>query len=333
MDTPVGCVAVISGLLSLEDILGSCKARWGIGRMSYIVPPGLYAIGKPGVDSPVLVTSNYKMSYDQVRRVMGKNNVWLMVLETYGINVWCAAGKGTFGTGELVRRIEACGLSQVVHHRQLILPILGAAGVKAIEVLKRTGFSVLFATLRIEDLPVFIENGMSATPGMRELTFTLKERLVLTPIELLLGMKTMLVVGIPLSLVAGFHHGGFEIYRFAVSFCILVAAFVSGTVVSPLLLPVLPGRMFAVKGAIIGIVCSMVFVTALHLSHAAFITDLLALVLIVSTISAFYAMNFTGSTPFTSQSGVRLEMRRSLPVMIFTGTLGLLLLVAGRFIQ
>ncbi|OGR28379.1 MAG: acetyl-CoA synthase subunit gamma [Desulfuromonadales bacterium GWD2_54_10] len=325
-------MAVISGYLSWEDVLGSWKARWGIGRMTYIVPPGLYALGDPDEDSPVLVTANYKMSYDLVRRAMHRHNVWLMVLETYGINVWCAAGKGTFGTDELVRRIEACGVSKVVRHRQLILPTLGAAGVKAIEVVKRTGFAVLFAALRIEDLPDFIKNGMVATPKMRELTFTLKERLILTPMELLPGMKAQLIVGVPLAILAGFHHGSFEFYRFMVAFCIAVAAVVCGTVVSPVLLPVLPGRMFAVKGAIVGLTCSAFFVAALRASHSAVLTELLALVLIMSTISAFYAMNFTGSTPFTSQSGVRLEMRRCLPVMACAGMLGVLLLVVGRFI-
>jgi len=132
MKSDAGSIAVISGSLTSGDILGGWKARWGIGRMSYIVPPGLYAIGEPDAEAPVVVTANYKMSFDLVRREMAARNVWLLVLETYGINVWCAAGKGTFGTGELVRRIESSSLSRVVSHRRLILPIMGAAGVKAI---------------------------------------------------------------------------------------------------------------------------------------------------------------------------------------------------------
>ena len=203
MQTDAGPVAVITGSLTTGDILGAWKARWGIGRMTYIVPPGLYAIGEPDSRDPVVVTANYKMSYDLVRREMKGRNVWLLVLETYGINVWCAAGKGTFGTGELVRRVEAAGLARVVCHRRLILPIMGAAGVKAIEVKKRTGFDVLFATLRIEDLPAFLDNGMQAARAMRELTFCLRERLVLTPIEVIGGMKSCLFAGLPLAMLAG----------------------------------------------------------------------------------------------------------------------------------
>ena len=140
LETPAGRVPVISPALGPADRFGAWKARWGIGRMSYLVPPGLYAVGSPTPDDPVLVTANYKMSYDLVRSELAGRNVWLLVLETNGINVWCAAGKGTFGTGELVARIEASRLAQVVGHRRLILPLLGAPGVSAHEVRSRTGF-------------------------------------------------------------------------------------------------------------------------------------------------------------------------------------------------
>ena len=183
--TPAGRVPLIASELVFGDRLGAWKARWGIGRMSYLVPPGLYALGAPGSDDPVVVTANYKMSYDIVRRELAGRNVWLLVLETYGINVWCAAGKGTFGTGELCRRVESVGLARVVNHRLLILPILGAAGVSAWRVKQRSGFQVRFATIRASDLPEYLDRGMVTSSAMRDVTFTFRERLVLTPIELI----------------------------------------------------------------------------------------------------------------------------------------------------
>jgi acetyl-CoA decarbonylase/synthase complex subunit gamma len=327
MPSGAGPVAVITGSLKARDLLGAWKARWGIGRMSYIVPPGLYAVGEPDHGSPVVVTANYKMSYDLIRREMAGRNVWLLVLETYGINVWCAAGKGTFGTGELVRRIEASGLSRVVSHRRVILPILGAAGVMAIEVKKRTGFEVLFATLRIDDLPAYLDNGLQAIREMRELTFSFRERLVLTPIEIIGGMKSFFYAGLPVALLAGFPSGSFSLNRFLVAIALYLLAVICGTFVAPLLLPLLPGRMFAVKGAIAGLVCSLACAAILGGFTAAGRSDLLAVITMMSTVSAFYAMNFTGSTPFTSPSGVRLEMRRSLPVMTIAGLSGIVLLV------
>ena len=327
MPTDAGPVAVITGSLTSGDIRGSWKARWGIGRMSYIVPPGLYAIGEPDHGSSVVVTANYKMSYDLVRRELAARDVWLLVLETYGINVWCAAGKGTFGTGELVRRIETSNLSRVVSHRRLILPIMGAAGVKAVEVKKRSGFEVLFATLRIEDLPAYLDNDMQATRGMRELTFTPRERLVLTPIEIIGGMKSLLYAGLPLALLAGFSKGAFSSNRALAALALYTLAVISGTFLSPLLLPLLPGRMFAVKGALAGFACSLICIAVMGGSALVGRADLAAMVLVMSSVSAFYALNFTGSTPFTSPSGVRREMKYALPAMAAAVILGIALMI------
>ncbi len=115
---------------------------------------------RPTPVDPVLVTANYKMSYDLVRRALAGRNPWLLVLETYGINVWCAAGKGSFGSEELVARIEASRLAQVVEHRVLILPLLGAPGVSAFEVRARTGFSVNFAAVSAADITRYLDGGM-----------------------------------------------------------------------------------------------------------------------------------------------------------------------------
>ena len=80
--------------------------------MNYKVDPGLYALGEPNADSPVLVSANYKLSFDALRSALPGRNFWILVIDTDGINVWCAAGKGTFSTEELVSRIESSGLAQ-----------------------------------------------------------------------------------------------------------------------------------------------------------------------------------------------------------------------------
>jgi CO dehydrogenase/acetyl-CoA synthase gamma subunit (corrinoid Fe-S protein) len=120
-----------SAVLTLGDRLDHVKARWGYRRDRHRVDPGLYGLGEPGRSSPVFVTANYTLSFDALRSALVGRDAYLLVLDTAGINVWCAAGKGTFGTDELVRRIEAVGLHQVVDHRLLILPQLGAPGVAA----------------------------------------------------------------------------------------------------------------------------------------------------------------------------------------------------------
>ena len=109
--TPVGCVPQVTPALSRRDRLGAVKMRCGVGRLEFIVPPGLYAVGTPTDRSLVFVSANYKLSFDCLRAQLGGLDAWILVLDTKGINVWCAAGKGTFGTDELVARIEATGLN------------------------------------------------------------------------------------------------------------------------------------------------------------------------------------------------------------------------------
>ena len=311
----------------MSDHLGACKARWGIARMSYMLSPGLYAIGTPTPESPVVVTANYKMTYDIVRRTLAGCNTWMLVLETYGINVWCAAGKGTFGTEEVVQRVTSSGLAQVVTHRQLILPILGAPGVAAHEVAKQCGFTVKYASIYAAGLPKYLENGMVTTAEMRKTRFSFYDRLVLIPVEVVLLLKSLAISSCLLFLVfAAF--GGLSAGLEALA--AYVGAVLSGTVLGPLLLPWLPTRSFAVKGAVVGLLwVSLFYYLAgenwpLLMAAAAF--------LILPAVSAYYTLNFTGCTTYTSRSGVKKEMQIALPVMGIAVMTGLMMVILSRFI-
>jgi hypothetical protein len=328
LDSGCGKVPRIGSRLTFGDHLGACLARWGIGRLNYLVPAGLYAIGEPAQEDPVVVTANYKMSYDIVRRALAGRNVWLLVLETFGINVWCAAGKGTFGTDELVRRIDETCLATVVSHRRLILPILGASGVAAHEVVKRSGFTVKYATIRASDLPQYLDNGMVTTDVMRELTFSLYERLVLVPVEIVHAFKTIFLGGAALFLATALMSGDTAGATVLLAF---LGAVITGLAIAPLLLPWLPGHSFALKGALAGIAWSALYYLLADGSHWSLPVTLAAF-LALPAISAFYALNFTGCTNFTSRSGVKKEMRLSLPVMGGAIFLGAILIVAGRFL-
>jgi acetyl-CoA decarbonylase/synthase complex subunit gamma len=295
--------------------------------MSYIVPPGLYALGYPDSSSPVVVTANYKMTYDLVRGALANNSVWLLVLETYGINVWCAAGKGTFGTGELVRRVASSRLAEVVSHRELILPLLGAAGVKGSDVKKRSGFNVRFSTIRIEDLPHYLQTG-SVGEGARELTFTAFERLILTPVEITAGVRKAFPLMLLLFVAAGFSSGDFDLQRALVAVLAYLTALLAGACLSPLLLPWLPSPSFAFKGAVTGAFAGAGFCLPAGVSSPVNVT---ALVLMITAVSSFLMLNFTGSTPYTSRSGVKKEMRWALPLQAISLLAGVLLIITGRF--
>jgi hypothetical protein len=302
--------------LTFRDVLGGWKVRWGIGRSRYRIPPGLYGLGDPGPDSPVLVTANYKFSFDSLRKELGGLDAWILVLDTKGINVWCAAGKGTFGTEEIVSRAAEVRLADVVSHRTLVLPQLGAPGVAAHEVRGRSGFKVVYGPVRAKDLPAFLAAGLKARPEMREVRFGLVDRLVLTPVEIsgLAGYILMF-----LGVLAILDLAGIE----ALDPNVLLAvggAVLAGTFVVPVLLPWIPGRAFAFKGWLVG----WVWAVAFGISMGWFSTRppslplALAAFLALPAVSAYLAMNFTGSSAYTSLSGVLKEMRMAIPGVVFS---------------
>ncbi len=337
IETPGGKVPRVATTLTRADRLGAWKARWGIGRMSYRVEPGLYAVGKPAGQSEVFVTANYKMSFDRLRSQLGGRDGWILVLDTRGINVWCAAGKGTFGTDELVGRIKAAGLERVVSHRRLILPQLGATGVSAHEVRKRSGFKVLYGPIRAEDLPAFLDAGMQAAPEMRQVTFGIGERLVLVPVDLVISAKYLLLAAVCFLLLSGLGRDGYSFARLAAvgwrCVALLVTAYLAGAAGAPLLLPWLPGRAFALKGACLGVAISAAL-AALAWGGGWFENSLSAAawLLLMPAVVSFMTMMFTGSTPYTSLSGVRLELRLAVPVQLLVAVVGIGLWLAGRFV-
>lgn len=306
--------------------------RWAIGRKNYKIDPGLYALGAPDENSPVLVSANYKLSFDSLRSSLPGRSVWILALDTDGINVWCAAGKGTFGTAELAARIEAAKLAEVVRHRKVIVPQLGASGVSAHEVPKQCGFKVVYGPVRAEDLPAFIDSGMKASPAMRTKTFSAGERLSLVPVEVVHAFKYFLIALPFILLFGGFKgHDGFlaDALRFggftALGFLTALAA---GCVLTPLLLPWLPGRAFSLKGAWTGMICALFFL--MIRASVGFLPSLKLLefgawVLLIPGISAYLAMGFTGCSTYTSLSGVKKEMKWAVPAQIISVSLGVFL--------
>ncbi len=295
-------------------------ARLGVNRSGHRVEPGPYALSNPTSDSPVFVTANYTLSFDALRSALTGIDGYIMVLDTQGVNVWCAAGKGTFGTDELVRRIEATRLHDVVRHRVLILPQLGAPGVAAHEVKKRSGFKVEYGPVRAADLPEYLKTHR-ATPEMRRVHFGLRDRLTLIPVELVHVLLPMLIAAVVVFFTSGL-----------LASAAVVAAVLVGVVLFPILLPRLPTRDFSSKGFILGGLVALPFALAALLSNPDVvwwrqIGAALTLLLPLPPLTAYLALNFTGSTTFTSRSGVRREMFTYIPIMAWMAGIGILLII------
>jgi hypothetical protein len=338
LDTSVGRIPRVGTALTWRDKLSTIKVRLGIGRMDYTMDPGVYAVGSPTAKSPVLVTANYKLSFDHLRRHLEGLDAWIMVLDTKGVNVWCAAGKGTFGTEEMVRRIDSTGLAKLVSHRRLIVPQLGAPGICAHEVQRRSGFAVVYGPVRSRDLPVFMKSGRRATPEMRRVHFGLRDRAVLIPVELVQGAKVAIVVAACLAFLAGLGPDGFSLRRMAsegsLTSALLFALFVSAVVLTSLLLPWLPGRAFSVKGAWLGGVLALCLGGSAWAYPAVFGDGLTtaAWLLFGPALTSFVALNFTGSSTYTSLSGVQKETAVAVPIQLACAVAAAGLWVAGRFV-
>ncbi len=286
------------------------------------MPAGLYRIGSPSSASPVLVTCNYRMTVDLVRGDLAGVDAWLLVLETYGVNVWCAAGKGTFSTDELVRRIFSVHLADLVDHERIILPQLGAVGVAAQTVRELTGYRVVWGPVRSADLREFLAAERKATPEMRAVTFTFAERMALAPVELLGAFRWAwaILVLIALALIGASIGARTFVPQAALmaivpSVLVYTLGAVAGGVLVPALLPWLPFRAFSAKGAIAGALLAVVALAALPGMLGMLSPWMWASVILgVSAMASYVGVNFTGCTPYTSPSGVERELRRAIPL-------------------
>ena len=314
-------------VLSFKDLIGALKVRWGINRYNYKVEPGLYSIGNPDNKSPVFVSANYKLSFDTLRKNLAGINCRLLILDTKGINVWCAAGKGTFGTQELIKRIRSTGLSIILDHKELILPQLGAPGICAHKVNKNTGFTVKYGPVRAADIKEYISNNYRATKEMRKVKFTFWDRLVLTPMEFVIAAKISLMVFGVFFLINLFAAQPFGIKAFLIYFVSLL----TGTVLVPALLPVIPGRAFAFKGWLLGLICTFFIAWIFDWFAKPFLLLGVGCMLLLPAYSAFLAMNFTGTSTFTSFSGVVKEMKIAVPLIIVSSLAGAVLILIKTF--
>ena len=332
--TAEGPVPVAATVLTTAEKFAHLRARLTNFRMRFSIEPGLYAVGSPDRSSDIFISANYTMSFDILRASLHGMNAWILVIDTGGINVWCAAGKGTFGTEELVKRINGERIAMLVDHRKIIVPQLGAPGVSAGEVKKRTGFRVLYGPVRAEDIPTYIENGYTASPAMRRIRFTMKDRLVLTPMELNPAMKKLPYLIFAVLLVFGLKPEGI-MFRDAAAGAApfaagAVGALITGAFLTPVLLPFIPFRSFALKGWLLGMAVFLLMIT--HVPLFMFESDYLTAVTLVffPLLSSYLALQFTGASTYTNLSGVKKELKYGLPVYIGGTVISFLLLAAYK---
>lgn len=255
--------------------------------------------------------------------------------DTRGINVWCAAGKGTFSADEIAFQVQKARLDEIVSHRELILPQFGATGVALHKLNKLCGFKGIYGPIKAEDIPRFLENEKQADDQMRSVTFSAAERIVLVPVEIALIWKPFIIVLLSLFVLSGIGPDVFSISsaldRWMNAAWATVLAILGGALLTPVLLPWIPGRQFWLKGFLIGGITGFVFLWAV--TGSTNVVEQFGLWFWIVSAASYMAMNFTGATPYTSLSGVEKEMRRGLPFQCISALLALLLWMTAPFIS
>jgi len=180
--------------------------------------------------------------------------------------------------------------------------------------------------VRASDIKEYIGAGYEATKEMRTVQFNMWDRIVLTPMELIPALKYALpVFGVMLlanKLMPKFFG--------KTDFIANAGAIISGTVLTPALLPYIPGNAFTAKGWLLGLGCTA---SILGLSRKLKKGSLLLSaghLLLFPAISSFLALNFTGASTYTSPSGVNKEMEKALPFIVGAAAAGVLLILGAR---
>lgn len=333
--TDAGAIPGVTTDLTSSDYWEHVKCRTTAFRNNYIVNPGLYAVGVPDKNSDVLVSANYKLSFDTLRKALKGLNAWVLVLDTKGINVWCAAGKSTFGTDELIRLISLTKLDRIVDHRKIIVPQLGAPGIRAHEVKKASGFKVYYGPVRAADIGAYITAGYEATREMRTVTFPFIDRLILTSMEINPAMKKYYpVYALIILVIFGLQPEG-VFFRAALvgglPFLLLgLVSILAGALITPVLLPFIPFRSFAVKGWIIGMLSIFLSTQCIAMLGHSDTVLLIFMYLFFPLASSYIALQFTGSTTFTGMSGVKKELKMSVPLYILGIVASLILMIVHK---
>ena len=138
---------------------------------------GLRRVGTPGRDAPVLLTCNFRLTVERVRRALRGVDAYLLVANSRGVNVWCAATGGLLTDHDVISVLKTSGIEELVDHRRVILPQLAATGIDGRAVRERTGWRVVWGPVAASAIPAVLHAGMKATAAMRTVRFPWPQRL------------------------------------------------------------------------------------------------------------------------------------------------------------
>jgi 2-polyprenyl-3-methyl-5-hydroxy-6-metoxy-1,4-benzoquinol methylase len=216
-----------------------------LSLVNRLIPPypkiatGLYRVGSPGREAPVLLTGNYELTVRRLVKVLdGQVNCWLVVANSRGINVWCAAGGGHFTADDVINGLKTSGVLEMVDHRALILPQLCANGLDGWRIRQETSWGVHWGPVRARDIPAYLQAGRKKSAPMHQVQFPLRDRLEMTTVMLFLYAFLLLI-----PILIFWRPYAFLIYGLMIAISYFYGIF----------LPWIPGRDGLGKGAVLAL--------------------------------------------------------------------------------
>jgi acetyl-CoA decarbonylase/synthase complex subunit gamma len=130
-------IAKYGGIVVLSDFKGESLFPLLLERLNIFTDPqrpmtvtqGIYEIGGPDENSPVLITTNFSLTYFIVGGEIEGSRVpcWLLIMDTEGLSVMTAWAAGKFAGDAVATFIKKCGIADKVSHRKIIIPGYAAA--------------------------------------------------------------------------------------------------------------------------------------------------------------------------------------------------------------
>ncbi len=159
---------------------------------------GYQRVGKPDKDSPVLLTCNFHLTILRLKKATIGLNYHLLIANSKGINVWCAATGDSLNNHSVISVIKTSGIENKVNHKKIILPQLAAPGVESKVIQKSVGWKILWGPVDAKDIPEFIESNYEKTDEMKQVEFRFVQRIEMAIMWIFLAAAVLMPIWGPI---------------------------------------------------------------------------------------------------------------------------------------
>jgi acetyl-CoA decarbonylase/synthase, CODH/ACS complex subunit gamma len=162
-------VAKYAGIIVLSDFQGESLFPLLVERLNIYTDPqrpmmmqqGIYPLGNPAEDSPVLITTNFSLTYFIVSGEIESSRVpsWLLVMDTEGLSVLTAWAAGKFVGDAIGAFVKKSGITDKVKHRKVVIPGAVAAISGDLEEELGSGWEVKIGPREAAHIPAYLKMG------------------------------------------------------------------------------------------------------------------------------------------------------------------------------